>query len=408
MYTNRKNNVVLTVMLVIVFLTMAAFSMKIMIGMISLFEEFSVPNFLNRGAQLFYFSLLFIVLLYHRFDKSILGYGVLQLLILFLFLNILDSFSINSKSKDLLYGNLSLGLAILTYFVGFNLYTRVPRDSKLLQYLAIIATIGLCAEYFIISNTMRIDLNHTALMLGVSYVPLILTPLLLLNYNKLSLASFLLVGYVLIDSGKRGGIIALVLGLIFYFLCIKNSIGSTKKVRVIFITIIAIILLWGVLLEFIENTDFFGRLLHGSDDSDYSSGRLDIYSDALSKYFDSDIWGIILGHGLGAVASVSKFGVTAHNDFIEALYDFGIIGFMSYFLFYLSFIKQFFSISKQNRKMRGVFIYTLSLAFFLSTISQIIVYQYFCLFTFTWGAISGARRQDRLAAQMLNRKTVYI
>lgn len=396
MYTNRKDNNVLSFLLVIFFMTMAAFSMKIMIGMISLFEEFPVSNFLNRGAQLFYFSILLIVLFYHRFDESILGFGVSQFLFLFLVLNCLVGVSAENWASNLVYGTLSLGLAIFTYFVGFNMYFRVSRESKLLEYLTIIATIGLCAEYLIVSSTMRIDFNHTALTLGISYIPLIFTPLLLLNHNKLSPAIFLLVGYVLIDSGKRGGIIALVLALLFYYFTIKKSIESAKIIRVMIIAIIAIVLLWGMLSEFVENTEFFNRLLHGSEDSDYSSGRLDIYSDTLSKYFDSDIEGMFLGHGLGSVAKVSKFGATAHNDFIEALYDFGIVGLFSYIFFYFSFIKQTFSISKQNRKMKGVFVYTLSLTFFLSTISQIIVYQYLCLFSFTWGAISGARQQEQL------------
>lgn len=376
--------------------------MKIMIGMISLFEDFSVPSFINRGVLLFYIILLLTVLFYHRFDKSIFGYGVLQFLVLLFFLNIFTGYFYNTKTNEIIYGNLSLGLAIITYFVGYNLYSRASKDSTLLQYLAIIATIGLCAEYFIISNTMRIDMNHTTIMLGISYVPLILTPLLLLNNNKLSWISFIIVGYILIDSGKRGGIISLVLGLLFYYLSVKNSIENAKKRKVIVIAIIAIILLWGILAEFVENADFFDRLLHGSDDSDYSSGRLDIYSDTISKYFDSDILGMLMGHGLGSVAKVSKFGVTAHNDFIEALYDFGILGFMSYLLFYVAFIRQTLSISRKSIKMKGVFAYSLAITFFLSTFSQIIVYQYLCLFTFTWGAISGARRQDIMSSQMLS------
>lgn len=396
----QKKQYFLSILLVILFLTMTAFSMKIMVGMISIFEEFDVPNFLNRGALMFYCVLLLSFILYHKFDKSILGYGVFQFLVLFLLLNCMAGLSSNINSYDLLYSNLSLGLAILTYFVGFNLYSRSSRDSVILPYLAVLVTVGLCTEYYIISNTMRNDLNHTALMLGISYVPLILTPLLILNNNKLSWISFLLVGYVLIDSGKRGGIISLVFGLFSYYLCIKESIRNTKRIKIMLIIVLVVTLFWSLLFEFIDNAVFFDRLFHGSDDSDYSSGRLDIYSDTLSRYFDSDMWGMLLGHGLGSVAKVSKFGVTAHNDFIESLYDFGIVGFMSYLFFYISFIKQTFSISGQNRKMKGVFIYTLTLTFFLSTFSQIIVYQYLCLFTFAWGAISGARQQDSFSARI--------
>ena len=396
----QKKQYFLSILLVILFLTMTAFSMKIMVGMILIFEEFDVPNFLNRGALMFYCVLLLSFILYHKFDKSILGYGFSQLLLVFLLLNSMASLLSNTATNDIMYNTLLLVLAVLTYVVGYNLYSRMPREKKLFEYLAIFSTIALCAEYLVLSNIMRLDFNHTALMLGISYVPLILTPLLLLNKNKLSWVSFILVSYVLIDSGKRGGIIALILGLILYYYCIKTNINRSKKYGAIVFIVIFVLLLWGVLSEYVENTEFFYRLLHGSDDSDYSSGRFDIYGDALSKYFHSDMWGMLFGHGLGSVATVSKYGVTAHNDFIEVLYDFGIVGFMSYLLFYHAFFRQIISIPKRDKSMRGVYVYTLALTFFLSTFSQILVYQYLCLFTFTWGALSGARRQERLSAQI--------
>ena len=45
-------------LLIILFAAMVAFSMKVMLGMISLFEEFDVPTMVSRGAHLFYIILI--------------------------------------------------------------------------------------------------------------------------------------------------------------------------------------------------------------------------------------------------------------------------------------------------------------------------------------------------------------
>lgn len=392
----NRSNILEGVLLVVLFATMVAFSMKIMLGMISLFEVFNVPYIINRGAQLFYIILIVILLFYHKYDRSVLGMGAVQFLFIFFFLNTLWGYINDVNSSDLWHGNLSLVLAIVTYFVGYNLYLSYPKDGRLLQYLAVISTLALCVEYYLISNTVRFTFNHTALNLGIAYIPLFLTPLLLLNNSKVSWLCVLVVAYVLIDSGKRGGIISLTLSLLLYFAYARNSVNKSKRIKVVLLVVMFLAVFWGFLSEFIVDSDFYERLLHGSDDSDYSSGRVNIYADTLLKYWGSNFFEILLGHGLGSVVSFSRYEVTAHNDFLEALFDFGLVGLISYLFFYILFLKQANQIPRNSLKLKGVFMYSFALTLFVSTFSQIFIYQYLFLFTFTWGAISGTRRQEAL------------
>ena len=60
---------------------------------------------------------------------------------------------------------------------------------------------------------------------------------------------------------------------------------------------------------------------------DEGNGRLDIYSDVFVQYLDSDLFSQLFGHGYNMVSVVLK-GPSAHNDFLEVLYDYGIIGFI--------------------------------------------------------------------------------
>ena len=390
----RKKKFRESFMLIVVFITMAMFSIKIMVGMISLFEEIPIPNIINRGALLFYICLFLYFIFNHKFDKSFLGFGTLQFIICFIIIDFLLYLYNGGALYDYLYRDFPLVLSLITYIVSYNLYLKYPRDSILLQYVAIALVLILCAGYFVISNGIRFSLEHFSLRLGIAYIPLLFTPLLLLNKNKVSLICFLVVGYVVIDSGKRGGLIALLVGLVLFYLVIKQSISKTKNIRIILLLTLAILFIEAFLPENTIVTDMLDRLIHGSEDSDYSSGRVSIYTEVLNKYFNSDPVGLLFGHGLGSVDKISKEGLSAHNDFIEALFDFGFIGFVSYLMFYIYYLRQIFLTSKKDKYVEAVLTYSFLIVLFLSVFSQIFIYQYLCLFTFTWGAISGSLKQE--------------
>lgn len=397
-----------SILLIVIFITMIMFSIKIMIGMISLFEEVPIPNILNKGSILFYIFLFLYFIFNHKFDKSFLGFGTRQFIVCFVIIDFILNLFYGGALYDYLYRDFPLVLSIITYIVAYNLYLKYPRDSIILQYVAIALVLILCGGYFVISNGIRISLEHFSLRLGIAYIPLLFTPLLLLNKNRFSILCFLVVGYVVIDSGKRGGLIALLVGVVLFYLIIKQSITKTKKIRIVFLLAIAIILFEAFLPESTIGTDMLDRLIHGSEDSDYSSGRVSIYSEVLNNYFNSDSVGLLMGHGLSAVDKISKEGLSAHNDFIEALFDFGFIGFVSYLMFYVYYIRQIFSVSKKDKYIEAVLTYSFIIVLFLSVFSQIFIYQYLCLFTFTWGAISGSYKQETIMHRKQSLNGVYL
>lgn len=395
-----KSNTKKSFLLILLYLTIATFSIKIMIGMTAVFEEFAVSDLVNKGANLFYIAIIGIWLAYHKLDKSSLGLGTMQFLLVFIFLDFFVKSFNGSSTQETLYREIPLFLSIFTYIVAYNLYLRYPYEKSLLSYAAIGITIVLCVEYLILSNGLRVTFNHSSLRLGIAYVPLIFTPLLLFNdKNKLKWACFLIIAYILIDSGKRGGLVAVIAGLLLYLSYSSSTIKKSKKIRITIIVSLVLIVFGNAIFEYLSNSEMYERLLNGSEDSDYSSGRVGIYKEVLSKYWDSGLSGLFFGHGLGSVQNFTKQGFTAHNDFIEALFDFGLIGFISYLIFYWSFIRQIVRIN--YKQIKGVYVYTFTLMFLLSIFSQIFIYQYLCLFTFVLGALSGTHCQ---VEQRINKK----
>jgi O-antigen ligase len=72
----------------------------------------------------------------------------------------------------------------------------------------------------------------------------------------------------------------------------------------------------------------FDRFASISEDG--GSGRDIVYADVWNMIKSSDYSHIIWGHGYNQVRVDAELGFSAHNDFLEMLYDFGICGLFAF------------------------------------------------------------------------------
>ena len=121
---------------------------------------------------------------------------------------------------------------------------------------------------------------------------------------------------------------------------------------------------------------------------DKGSGRLGIWENTWEMQMDSSLAGWIFGHGFNAVYINSVPQYSAHNDFLEVLYDFGIIGFILYINFYIIIIKYSKKLYNARSKYTAPFVSSIVLALIMSITSHLIIFPtyfiYLCLF---WGVI---------------------
>lgn len=181
--------------------------------------------------------------------------------------------------------------------------------------------------------------------LNSGYYVLFAYPLILINASNIQkVVSTILLIVVVLLSMKRGGILAIALGFSLYYLVsiIKSSSGK-KKVKVIFVFMGLCILMY-FLVPIID--DFSGNTLSlrlmSTVDNNGDESRGEMYQDVLHAFFyDSNIFEYFYGHGHSAVVADNIcYGLSAHNDYLEFLYDFGFIG----FLFLISFHYQLYKI----------------------------------------------------------------
>lgn len=89
---------------------------------------------------------------------------------------------------------------------------------------------------------------------------------------------------------------------------------------------------------------------------DGGSGRDKIYKKLLDEFELSGVVNLSFGHGFSAVEEV--LGLPAHNDFLEILYDFGLIPFMVYLLFILKILSENIKHFLRRKQLGGIYVFT--------------------------------------------------
>jgi hypothetical protein len=156
------------------------------------------------------------------------------------------------------------------------------------------------------------------------YFPLLTLPWLMLIEKKWIRNFLLFVLFIaVLYSFKRTAILAIVLGFVPYlFLSLKSS----KKIVV---NIIFLLMTLGVFgfsfykIDQMENNAIVGRFSSMGEDG--GSGRLIIYGIVYELQSQSSSYEWLFGHGHYAVKRDSSWDMSSHNDFLEVLYDYGII-----------------------------------------------------------------------------------
>ena len=117
---------------------------------------------------------------------------------------------------------------------------------------------------------------------------------------------------------------------------------------------------------------------------DKGSGRGDLFLMVWELILKSDTLELIFGHGYNSVVEVLEY--SAHNDFLEVMYDQGIIGLGLYVCIYISLIRTIKKIKEKT--LRDSFRMSIFLFFIVSLTSHLILFtsSIICLSTF-WGMV---------------------
>ncbi|WP_431156536.1 O-antigen ligase family protein [Winogradskyella poriferorum] len=301
----------------------------------------------------------------------------------------LRNLSIYSKLSSRLtffkFWRLFIGLMIIYYCIGFNSIpsyhvTNSPRDLVIAIYIFAVAlfffygtirqhlSVGLLNTLIIVvlfnglfeifyafitaRNIDGVDVINTS----AGYIFVMILPLLLFKFQKYNIWIFIIALILTMLTGKRGALVIFIF-LFLYGLYNFRWIKKTFKLnwKILFFLVLIVFGYLFFIDSAFESLEY--RLLTIQDEKRnmIASGRDVIWQTLLTKWLDSDFIGIIFGYGF--FATISLGGNFAHNDFIEFLVDFGVIGLIVYSLVLIFYLRNIGWIKKMNRYLKVLLLF---------------------------------------------------
>ncbi len=278
-------------------------------------------------------------------------------------------------------------LPLFTFYFTANCTQYAKNDDIIIWIMTIVAV--LLSAYFLTNYHNNINYN-TDSQSNASYVILYLLPFMLCHKKKLfQVLSIGLVLIVVMYSMKRGGFLALLGAIVVYLFISQISIKKQKfnLFSIFLLFIVAIGLYYGIV--YINDVILGGNLFNRFEDISNGSGRLPIYAYFWNMFIESDVVSLLFGRGWGGSIRNATIGVTCHNDLLEVLINFGIIGFVCYISFIISLVKLCLKMIKNKHIYAPAMGASLAMFFINSMVSHIIIYSWYLIEYFLfWGFMS--------------------
>ena len=241
-------------------------------------------------------------------------------------------------------------------------------DINLLGYLGAIMTNILGFLYINLSNADSFSMlsqNQAVAGYNSIYYVLMAIPFIFLINNKFHVLLFsILPLWAFIESQKTTCILTGIVMLLYYFYSTLKAMGIMRKSVLLLVVSVSIFLIF-------QNTDFSETFLNIKDDIDSGgNGRSELALQIIDiLYNDSSAFELLLGHGANSI--VGHIGLGAHNDFLETLFNFGIIGLILYLSFWRHLIKNIYKF-QFNNNLKKAYIISLITFFFASAASKLL------------------------------------
>ena len=110
---------------------------------------------------------------------------------------------------------------------------------------------------------------------------------------------------------------------------------------------------------------------------------------------ESGIVSLWLGHGWNMVVEDSPMYLSAHNDFLEVIYDFGLPAFFLYIYFVYKLYKSMFLLIRRRSDNAAAFAFSVITFTINSSVAHILIYPFnFIAVAAVWGYILGKEKQS--------------
>ena len=290
-----------------------------------------------------------------------------------LFLNIFGYIFTGDLSNSNHFGEIKNMLLVSLPFYPFYFFSNNKKINKSLIGFFFIMLIVLIIKFY--TNRMSIlslrgsGSEDVVNNIAYSFVRLIPFVFLLKDKKVISMIAAFVLLFFIIQGAKRGAMIAGVIGFIIFAYYQIKTIDQKHRIKNIFIITIGVVLLGYYGYEYFQQNEYLIQRLQSMLEGD-SSGRDTIYSNLFNAWFNTDSFKVLLfGHGFGSSIFLSGTGNWAHNDWLELLSAFGLLGALVYLSIFIIAVKT--PIKYKWKTDKKIMMYAiLSIWFFITFVSM--------------------------------------
>lgn len=251
---------------------------------------------------------------------------------------------------------------------------------------------GVGLFYFILSRLSDLTNQSNTIYYAFLELPLFLC----VRKKKNQVLILILFSVLALLSMKRSCIFA-VLGIWTLYSCvlIMKSNGKRKATGIM---IVLFLLLVGI-FSFNQIDAMLGGQLSermNKEETDVGRGRLAIYDVTwlMQQHSSVDEW--ILGHGHNGVWHNSPLEISAHNDLMEVLYDYGLIVFILYLCLWGYVMNKCLYLYRINSYFLVPYISSICIFIVLSLVSHLVLYtSYFNLLVIFWAGVEAFVEKEK-------------
>jgi hypothetical protein len=230
--------------------------------------------------------------------------------------------------SDQLISNLYTSAKLILWVVAAFYFNILFSLNVISQKILTRFVVSVAVIMSLLNILARLTVQELTGINGYSYALVWLLPILFtLKKSKIWYIVFTLVLLSILYSIKRGAIISLIVSIIFYYL---NEFFLTKNskpiIRLFFISVLLGLISY---FAYMQNQDVFEQRF--ADKS--GSGRDKLYEKIFNGWAESNNLSVyFFGKGVNSVQKFTKTfrrgarGIYAHSDWMQLLYDFGILG----------------------------------------------------------------------------------
>lgn len=310
---------------------------------------------------------------------------------LMLCINMFVSASFNIESAKigifLLISKCFLWFAV--FLVGY-VSTRFLDGENFIPKIVVIACV---AFLFIILTNNVLDLNiykRDTVVTAIYYLICCAPFLLCMKQKKVRNVMLAIIVLLLFFSFKRSALLVAGVSAIALFI-INNK--KTRKIKYYAIVgLVALTMLFFIYVSVSSGSTSFTRAIEVWMDrfSEGGGARFNIWGNVIDLIRESNIFQNLFGHGYNAVMNDSISRLSAHNDFLEVLYDYGFIAFVVLIVFVGSLIKNGQAIAKADWSVYNGYVCALVVFIVASLVSHMLTYStYFMILSLYFGYANG-------------------